>query len=93
MKNLGKNIFDELFGPYSKKPPGPVGEGVQVPGSGGYLGEYARYVNEKAPGQEWNFPYQGRVQSSASTGRTTPPVRRPASLASRLRLCQKGDGV
>ena len=32
VKNLGKKIHDELFGPYSKKPPGPLGEGVQVPG-------------------------------------------------------------
>ena len=34
-KILGKNIFNELFGPYSKKPPGPGGEGVQGRGTWG----------------------------------------------------------
>jgi hypothetical protein len=32
MKKSGKNIFDKLFGPYSEKPPGPLGEGVQGTG-------------------------------------------------------------
>ena len=32
VKNFGKKICKQLFGPYSKKPPGPGGEGVQGTG-------------------------------------------------------------
>ena len=46
---LGKNIFDKLFGPYSKKPRGSPGEGVQGRGTWGIPGDLARLIKEKPP--------------------------------------------
>lgn len=87
---LGKNIFDKLFGPYSKKPPWSPGEGVQGRGSPGVLP--GLYKKSPRAGVEFSFP-GAHPKLHISTGLSNSTWVFPTSLASQLRLCfKKGAG-
>jgi hypothetical protein len=92
MKILGKKICDKLSGPYSKKPPGSLGEGVQGRSRWGVPGGYALDVKEKPPVRSGIFLSGGTSEAPHQPGEQFHVFVDRASLASLLRLYFKKAG-